>query len=43
MLLRATEGMGQMEIAEVMGVTVKSVEALLARGKQKLKQDLAKD
>jgi len=43
LLLKATEGMGQMEIAEVMGVTVKSVEALLARGKQKLKQDLAKD
>ncbi|HQV52791.1 MAG: RNA polymerase sigma factor [Flavobacteriales bacterium] len=43
LLLKATEGMGQMEIAEVMGVTVKSAEALLARGKQKLKQDLTKD
>lgn len=43
LLLKATEGMGQSEIAEVLGVSVKAVESLLSRAKQKLKQDLAKD
>jgi RNA polymerase sigma-70 factor (ECF subfamily) len=36
------EGLGNIEAAEVMGVTVKALESLLIRAKQALRQNLAK-
>lgn len=41
--LSAFEGLGNIEAAEVMGISVEALESLLARGRRKLRLELAAD